>query len=186
MTVADSASYAFSSSIAASALRSVMTPTVALAIRMVRMTAGSVMAAKKVSPFERPMMKSTAAAASRILTRRSSNCLRISFHSGVPAYVSIVVARWMWSARWPAAMPLLVSWRRVRVGHRTRCCYCKMCMHTILPCARGDVPWPRIQTSLPHARWHTACSCSHFGIVKASNPARQQAMRRNEQHRARQ
>lgn len=49
------------------------------------MTIGSTMALPNDSPLVAAMRKSTAAAARRILTSRSSNCLRTSFQSGVPS-----------------------------------------------------------------------------------------------------
>mmetsp|Transcript_44744 Transcript_44744/g.115821 ORF Transcript_44744/g.115821 Transcript_44744/m.115821 type:complete len:285 (-) Transcript_44744:108-962(-) len=84
-TVATSASYALSSSIARSALFSVTTPTVALAARMLRMTPGSTKPSKPLSPLKKAMPKSTSAAARRIFTSRSSNCLSTSFQKGVPS-----------------------------------------------------------------------------------------------------
>jgi hypothetical protein len=48
------------------------------------MTLGSTSAAPNDSPDEAASKKSTTAAPRRILTRRSSNCLRMRRHMGVP------------------------------------------------------------------------------------------------------
>jgi len=77
-TIATSASYAFSSSIADSAFVSVTTPTVALATKIRTMTPGSTNAAAPVSPFDNAMIRSTTAAAISIFTSKSSNCFRTS------------------------------------------------------------------------------------------------------------
>ena len=88
MTVATSAWYALSSSIARSALVSVATPTAALATRMRTITPGSTNAPRP-SPSSKPMTSETIAAAMRIFTSRSSNCFRTSFQNGVPGSAGI-------------------------------------------------------------------------------------------------
>ena len=99
-------------SMAFSALVSCHTPTAALAIRMRRITSGSTKAcAWSSESSRRASTNDTTAAPSRILTRLSSNCSRISFHSGVPSFSGISGA--------PTARARTQGIKRVR-GHRAR------------------------------------------------------------------
>ena len=73
-------------SIAFSAFVSCMTPTVALAIRMRRMTTGSTNALHQLAPSDSSKSASTnemTAEARRMRTSWSWNCSRMSSHSGV-------------------------------------------------------------------------------------------------------
>ena len=82
-TSASFGSYAFSASMAFSALDSCHTPTIALSTRMSMITDGSTIACAMLpEPSARARINDTTAAASSIFTNRSSNCWRTSFHHG--------------------------------------------------------------------------------------------------------
>ena len=123
-TVATSAWYAPSSSIAFAAFVSVITPTRAFAIRMNTMTLGSI-SEYMPSLFASPRIRDVSAAATRIFTSKSSNCFQTSFQNDGPgpqgnSFLPHALLNLHTSSILKPSMAFTPSWTQICSGNKVK------------------------------------------------------------------